>query len=152
MRGFIKDVFIGKFALVDKDVSSAITSIKEADKTVQDALTKFEESVKTGEVRKEYESLKSAFSQYFPVRDKIVSLAAEGKKEEAFALLTGEGANVAKLAEAAIRNLFELKINQAKATSDNNMSIARSAVWFTWIAALCGTILANCSDSILHCP
>ncbi|MGO9371799.1 MAG: methyl-accepting chemotaxis protein [Syntrophobacteraceae bacterium] len=141
MRGYIKDVFIGKFAL-DKDVSGAITNMKEADNAIQDAMTRFEESVKTAEVRKVYESLKSAFAQYFPVRDKVVSLAAEGKKEEAFALLLGDGAKVAKEADAAIRNLFELKINQAKATSDNNMSIAHGAVWFTWIAALCGTVLA----------
>ena len=141
MRGYIKDVFLGKFVL-DKDVTGAITKMKDADNTIQDAMTKFEKSVKTAEVRKEYESLKSAFARYFPVRDKIISLAAEGKKEEAFALLLGDGANVAKQADEAIRNLFELKINQAKATSDNNMSIAHSAVWFTWIAALCGTILA----------
>jgi len=141
MRGFIKDVFIGKFAL-DKDISGTLTSMKEADKAIQDALTKFEESVKTTEVRKEYETLKSAFSQYFPVRDKIISLAVEGKREEAFAVLYGDGANVAKLAEGAIRKLFELKINQAKETSDNNMSVARSAVLFTWIAAVCGTVLA----------
>jgi methyl-accepting chemotaxis protein len=141
MRGFLKDVFIGKFAL-DKDVSGTIASMKEVDKAIQDSLTKFEESVKTAEVRKEYESLKSAFSQYFPVRDKIVGLAADGKKEEAFALLAGDGASAAKLAEGAIKKLFELKINQAKETSDNNMSIARSAVWFTWISAVCGTILA----------
>ena len=141
MRGFIKDIFIGKFVL-DKDISGSITSMKEADKAIQEALAKFEESVKTAEVRKEYESLKSVFSQYFPVRDRVVSLAAEGKKGEAFALLAGEGANVAKLAEGAIKKLFELKINQAKETSDNNMSIARGAVWFTWIAAICGTALA----------
>ncbi len=141
MRGFLKDIFIGKFAL-DKDVSGSINSMHEADKAIQDALAKFEESVKTADVRKEYESLKSAFSQYFPVRDKIVSLAAEGKKEEAFALLSGDGANAARQADAAIRKLFELKINQAKKTSDDNMSIAHSAEWFTWIAALCGTVLA----------
>jgi methyl-accepting chemotaxis protein len=138
MRGFLKDIFIGKFAL-NKDVSGSINSIKDADKAIQDAMTKFEESVKTAEVRKEYESLKSAFSQYFPVRDKVVSLAAGGNKEEAFSLLFGEGANVAKLADGAIRNLFELKINQAKVSSDNNMSIAHNAVLFTWIVAVCGT-------------
>jgi methyl-accepting chemotaxis protein len=141
MRGFIKDVFIFKFVM-DKDVTGTINSMKDADKAIHDAVSKFEDSVKTAEVRKEYESLKSAFSQYFPVRDRVVSLAAEGKKEEAYALLIGEGANVAKIAEGAIRKLFELKINQAKETSENNMSVARSAVWFTWIAALCGTILA----------
>jgi methyl-accepting chemotaxis protein len=141
MRGFTKDVLIGKF-VADKDISGSITSMKEADKIIQDALTKFEESIKTTEVRKEYESLKSAFSLYFPVRDKVVSLAVEGKKEDAFALVSGKGNDVAKLAEAAMRKLFELKINQAKETSDNNMSIARIAVWFTWIAAVCGTALA----------
>lgn len=141
MRGFIKDVFIGKF-LLDKDVSGSISSIKAADKEIQEDMAKFEESAKSGEVRKEYEALKAAFSQYFPVRDKVVSLAAEGKKDEAFALLNGEGAKVAKQAEAAIKRLFELKIAQAKESSDSNMSVASSAVLFTWISAGCGMILA----------
>jgi methyl-accepting chemotaxis protein len=141
MRGFLKDVLIGKFVM-DKDIDSSISNMKEADHIIEDAMAKFEESVKTADIRKEYESLKSAFSQYFPVRDRIVSLVVEGKREEAIALLTGDGAKVAKQADAAIRKLFELKVNKAKETSKNNVSIARSAAWATWVTAGCGTVLA----------
>ncbi len=141
MRGFIKDVFINKY-IVEKDVTGPLDSIKEADKGINEALAKFEESVKTSEVRKEFEVLKAAFAQYFPVRDKVVSLAAEGRREEAYTLLLGDGAKVARQAETAIRNLFELKISQARESSNSNLSIARGALWFTWTAAGCGTVLA----------
>jgi methyl-accepting chemotaxis protein len=141
MRGFIKDSFIAKFIL-DRDIADCIDNIKAADRQVLDAMDKFKDSVDTVEVRKEYESLKSAFSQYFPVREKVVSLVAEGKKEEALSVLRNEGAHVAEQADAAIRKLFELKINQAKEASQNNLSTASYAVRFTWIAAVCGTVLA----------
>jgi len=141
MRGFVKDLSVNKFIL-DKDLSGPIASIKETDKATQDAMTKFEGSVRSEDVRKEYDSLKAAFSQYFPVRDKVVALAVEGKKDEAFALLAGDGAAVAKQADGAIKKLFELKVNQAKLTSESNMSIAHNAVWITWTAAACGTVLA----------
>ncbi|MFZ2448806.1 MAG: methyl-accepting chemotaxis protein [Syntrophobacteraceae bacterium] len=141
MRGYIKDVFIGKFVL-GQDVTEAVDKMKAADRDIQEALGRFESSVKSGEVRKEYDSLVSAFAKYYPVRDKVVSLALEGKKDEAMATLLGDGAGVAKQADEAIKRLFELKIAQAKESSDNNMATARGAVLFTWISAGCGTALA----------
>lgn len=141
MRGLIKDIFIGKFVL-DKDVSAYANAIKELDKDVQEELRLFEPSIDSAEVRKEFEVLKTALSQYYPVRDKVIGLALENKREEAFALLYGEGAKVAKQAEGAITSLFELKINTAKQTSEKNMAVAAGAVYFTWISAGIGTLLA----------
>jgi len=141
MRGFLKDALIAKF-IFDRDITDCVDSIKTADRQIQNAMDKFKDSVDTVEVRKEYESLKSAFSQYSPVREKFLSLVAEGKRDEALTVFRTEGAHVGEQADAAIRNLFELKINQAKVASQNNMSTALYAVSFTWIAAVCGTVLA----------
>jgi methyl-accepting chemotaxis protein len=141
MRGYIKDVFIGKFVL-DKSATEYIDRIKELDKDIRNDLNTFEHSINAADVRKEFDTLNAALGHYYPVRDKVVSLAQDGKRDEAFALLYGEGAKVAKEADAAILNLFHLKIDQARQKSENNSSIGHGAVLFTWISAGIGTALA----------
>jgi methyl-accepting chemotaxis protein len=142
MRGLIKDVFIGKFIL-DKSVTETVEKMKEFDKEMRSDLDAFERSINNdADVRKEYDALNSSLSKYYPVRDKVVALAVEGKKDEAFAMLYGEGAKVAKDADVAIQNLFRLKIDQARQRSEGNTATASGAVLFTWIATALGTILA----------
>lgn len=141
MRGLIKDVFIQKFIL-DKSAADTVAKMKAYDKEIQANLNKFEESVLDSETRKEYENLKRALEQYFPVRDKVVDLAIDGRQLEAMNALFGEGAAVAAQADEAITKLFALKINQAKDNADVLTSIANNAIWFTWVAAGVGTLLA----------
>jgi methyl-accepting chemotaxis protein len=141
MRNRVKDAVLAKFVL-DKDVTGYVGEMKEIDRELQQALKDFETSVVTEDVRKEFESLKSALARYYPARDKFLGFIVEGKKEEAFAVLSGEGAVVIKLADDAIKKLFEIKASQAKEKSENNMSVARGAEILTWISAGCGTALA----------
>ncbi|MEN6437717.1 MAG: methyl-accepting chemotaxis protein [Syntrophobacter sp.] len=141
MRGLLKDLLINKF-ITNKDLSGTINRIKEADKSVQEALVKFGPSIRTEDIRKEYEALKQALNQYYPARDKVIGLISDGKKEEAFQVLAGEGVGYVKAAETATDNLFQLEINLAKAASDKNLSTGRSAIWFTWSAAGSGMVLA----------
>jgi methyl-accepting chemotaxis protein len=141
MRGSLKDALVAKFIL-ENDIDAPVEGVKAAERQIQDAMNKFSDSIRTEEVRKEFESLKSAFAQYAPTREKFLNLVAEGKKHEALTLFRTEGAHVAEQADAAIKKLFELKINQAGDASQNNLATAGHAVWFTWIAALCGTALA----------
>jgi len=141
MRGSLKDLLINKF-ITDKDLSGTISAVQAADKGVADALAKFEPSVRTEDVRKEYESFKSALNQYYPYRDKVIGLIKEGKKDEAFQVLAGDGVRHVKAAETAIDHLFQLEISLAKASSDRNMATGRSAVWFTWSVAGGGMALS----------
>ena len=141
MRGFIKDVFIGKFVL-DKSVAESVEKMKELDRDIQSDLNAFERTISDSVVRKEFDALGSALGKYYPVRDKVVGLALEGKRDEAFALLYGEGAQVAKDADTAIQNLFRLKIEQAGQKAESNTTTASAAVLFSSIAAGFGTLLA----------
>jgi len=141
MRGFIKDAMIGKFVF-DKDDQEHINSIKEADQEVANELNRFEQSIKAAEVRKEFDGLKTDLAHYYPIRDQVLRLIAQGKKEEALKLMYGEGAVVARQAEEAIAKLFGLKIDLAKQKSEHNTSVANAAVLFTWIAAGSATLIA----------
>ncbi|MGC9966945.1 MAG: methyl-accepting chemotaxis protein [Syntrophobacteraceae bacterium] len=141
MRSKIKDVFIIKFTL-NREVDSYLDEMKALDRQTQENLNIFEKSITSENVRMEYNSLKSTLARYYPARDKTVALAVEGKKDEAFGWLYGDGANAAREADQAMKALFELKVNEAKQTAANNTSEAGNAQLFTWIFAVCGTILA----------
>lgn len=141
MRGLAKDVFINKY-LSQRDSAEIVGKVKELEQKIGESSKKFEQSIKSTEVRKEYDNLQSALTHYYPIRDKIIGLALEGKKEEALALMYGEGASTALKAISSVDKLFEMKITLAKKKSDENTEIARGAVMFTWIVSAAGTLLA----------
>jgi methyl-accepting chemotaxis protein len=141
MRTRIKDVFLAKFVL-NRDVDGFLDDMKALDRETQENLNLFEKSITSENVRMEFNALRSTLARYYPARDKTVAFAVEGKKDEAFAWLYGDGASAAKEADQAMRALLELKVNEAKQTASNNTSTAANAQLFTWIFAICGTILA----------
>ncbi len=141
MRGFVKDVFLARYVM-DHDSAEIVGKIKGMDQAGQQSLTKFEESIKAAEIRKEYDSLKAELVQYSSVRERILNLVKEGKKEESLTLLHGEGAKVAKIVEDSMDKLFTMKVDMAKQKAEHNNEIANGAVWFMWLASGFGTLFA----------
>ncbi len=141
MRGLLKDMFIGKF-LTNRDISNYTIKIKEIDGLVQEELRKFEQSTRAEGMQGAMESLKSVLGQYYPIRDKVLNLVMDGKKDEALFVLNGEGVAISRQAEAAIKKLFELKIGKAGERAGDNAIVAHEAVRFAWIASGIGTLFA----------
>ncbi len=141
MRGFLKDIFLNRY-LLSRDTAELTELIKEIDRDTQAALVEFEKSIVTADIKKDFDTLKNALTQYYPVRDKVIGLAVDGRMVEAVQLMTGDGAVVAKQADDAIKKLFQLNIDHAGKAAKQNSATAGSAVLFTWIAAGAGTILA----------
>lgn len=141
MRGFLKDAILDKYVL-DRDITETAGKIKEMDQAGQQSLAEFEKSIKAADIRKEYDSLKAELVQYYSVRDRILNLVKEGKKDESLTLLHGEGAKVAKAVEESMHSLFNMKVNMAKQKSEHNTEIAEGATLFMWLASGFGTLLA----------
>ena len=141
MRGMIKEVFLKKFML-DKNPVEIIQKIKQIDQQNNTALEMFERTINTPDIRQEYDALKLGLVSYYAVRNKILDLAVQGNRDDAFSLLTGEGASIAKKTEDHIAKLFELNIKHAKEKSDENTATARGAIISMWSAAGAGTVLA----------
>ncbi|MEN6437873.1 MAG: methyl-accepting chemotaxis protein [Syntrophobacter sp.] len=141
MRGLLKDMFIGKF-LLDRDVSNYTVRIREIDRAVQEELNQFEQSTLSEGRQSALESLKAVLAQYYPVRDRVVSLVMDGKRDEALFVLNGEGVVISKQAEAAIRKLFEIKISSAGERARHNAVAAHGAILFSWVASGIGTLFA----------
>jgi methyl-accepting chemotaxis protein len=104
----------------------------------------FEKTILTDEGRKLFaESVKSR-EDYVRVIEKVVILDAAGKDDEANGLLAGEGHKVAMAFQADIDKLMEIKLKQAKLTSDGNTVIATTASRLMTGLAIGGALLAIC--------
>lgn len=140
-RGVVRDIIIDKY-IINKDINPHIEKIKEFNKIGLAEMKKFEESIKADEVRQEYEHLKAELGAYFPLRDKLITLINDGKRDEAIAFMRGDVSQQADKVQASIDKLVEMKINLAKTKADENTATANGAVWFTWIISALGTIIA----------
>ncbi|SNB44806.1 methyl-accepting chemotaxis protein [Geobacter sp. DSM 9736] len=79
--------------------------------------------------REEFNNLKSVLAGYRPVREKIISLALAGERDEALDLMRSEGLDYEKQLDASINKLLELKIDLAKENKERS-SLTASRVMF----------------------
>ncbi|MBF0529319.1 MAG: methyl-accepting chemotaxis protein, partial [Deltaproteobacteria bacterium] len=101
--------------------------LKELDKNLENHLTVFEKSIRADDILQEFKHLKSAITKFDPIKEKVISLAVENRKEEATLLLRGEGLQLATSIDESINKIFDLKIDQAKKKSENSDIIASDA-------------------------
>jgi methyl-accepting chemotaxis protein len=119
-----------------------VTQVNELDKLIETKMSEFEKSIHVDEVRREFQTLRTAKSKFEPIRDKIISLALTGQKDEALKLITGEGAVVAKGIGDSLQNLIKFKTTQAKERADQNKATAASATRMSIAFAVAGMIAA----------
>ncbi len=141
MRNMLRDAVINKF-IYGKDIAHHIEGIQELDRKGLANLEKFGAAIETEGVRHEFDNLKAALAAYFPLREKLLSLIGEGKKEEAIAFMQGEIAVQGLKIAGAIDKLMEMEVNDAKSKSDQNTAAADGAVWFNLGLTGIGTLLA----------
>ncbi|MBF0551470.1 MAG: MCP four helix bundle domain-containing protein, partial [Deltaproteobacteria bacterium] len=124
IRANLREMILIKNVDQLKDI---VGRIKEHDKVVDDSLLKYEKTIQSEENRKEYQHLRAAMDKYLPMREKVIALALENKKEEAFNLLMGEAAPVARAVQESTQKLLEMKINVAKKRAEANEITASAA-------------------------
>jgi methyl-accepting chemotaxis protein len=93
-------------------------------------------------LRAEFNKVMNSKAAVRPLQDKIISLAEEGKTDEALALLRGDAFTVAKQEEAELQTLMDMEVEDAKGISDNNTIIANTAVTTMIVAIAIGVIVA----------
>ena len=118
------------------------TRIKDLRKSITENMEKFEKSLFTDEGRKLFGEFKQTRAAYGPLLDKTVGLAMENKNVEALAMLHGAAAKASADEQDAIDKLMELKLSQAKHTSEENTSIATAATRLMIGLAIAGVIIA----------
>jgi len=140
-RGVIRDIIIDKY-MFNRDIAKHLENIKENDKIGVADLERFEKTIKSEEVRREYDQMKIELGKYFQMMEKLMGWINEGKKDEACAYMRSDVSQQADKVQASFDKLIVITINQAKHKSNENTSTAEGAAWFTLIASALGTLLA----------
>lgn len=99
-------------------------------------LKEYEKTILTDDGRIQFGVLQKSFSDYEVYQKKIIDFIRNRKNAEASAILYGEGGNAAKKIIDEIDSQFSIKDKLAKETSDNNTSLANTAIilMYTMIA------------------
>lgn len=138
-RELVREVIIDKY-LFGNDINELITKLNAFDTEISTSLGRFDGSIHTPEIRKEFDHLKAELGIYISLREKLIALIAEDKKDEAFKFMKTDVAIQADTIQAVIENLVSMNIGLAKTISDNNTVTANTAIWFAWIMTGIGFI------------
>ena len=125
-----------------KDMEGHVALIAELDKDLQKKLTVFEKSIKSEDVKREFESLKQSVAKFEPLKERIIKLSLDGKKDEAISLMRGEAFTVAKSTQEEIDKLFQMKIDNSDKESDQNTAETNSATKFLLSITGAGVLFA----------
>jgi len=102
----------------------------------------FEKTIITQEVRDGFKALTDARLAYHADLDKMMELAKANKKNEAWAIMRGDGFKSAVAEQAAIDKLKELKLKGAESRNEANLSDAKSATVLMLGSLAFGVLLA----------
>ena len=125
-----------------KEMEQHTARIKEIDTDFDKDLAIFEKSIRSEEVKREFESLKQSIARYAPYKDRMIKLIMDGKKEEAISIMRGEALTLSKSIQNAVEKLFELKIAHSENESAHNTAETNAATKFVLFVAGAGALLA----------
>jgi methyl-accepting chemotaxis protein len=131
--------------IIDKDP----TKIIGYEKTINDLLaanenltTQFESKILSARMRTAFENLKQSRANFHAPMQQIMTLAKAGKDTEAVAVLRGEGLTTAKVEMDDIQKLIDMKLEDARAMSDDNTASANSATLVMLLTIVIGVVMA----------
>lgn len=116
--------------------------MKTIDKSLDKNLDQLKQGTKKADTLQKIESLKSLKSQYSTVRDRIIGLIFEGKKNDALTLASSDEAKIVKKIEASIHSITKVKIDRAEERYSSDKVSSRHAILFICLAAGSGTLVA----------
>jgi len=116
--------------------------IKELREEINKTSASYEKTILTNEGHKLFDEFKKSRVVYGTALDKMMSLAKEGKGDEAAALMQGEAGKAARDEQNAIEKMMESKVELAKQTSEENGAAAKTANTVMSMLSLVGVIMA----------
>jgi methyl-accepting chemotaxis protein len=141
MRNVFRDGMLNKF-LFNKDAAEQFSQVKTLDLSMKETMAGLEKTMVTDDLKQALAGVKTAFDEYYPVREKLSALIGEGKQEEAVSLLQGDVAVYGKKIGDAIVRIDTLMVAQAKAKSEGNSGKADRAIILMWILTILGSLIA----------
>ena len=99
-------------------------------------------TMSSGEQKKLMADMNGGLSAYRKAMDKVTSAVNAGNVNEANDIMAGEGTVAANQLRAAIQKMVEMNVNEAKATAQDNKSMAGTAIVISITLTIIGAILA----------
>jgi methyl-accepting chemotaxis protein len=141
MRTVSVSICLDKFTGRNQSLEAKVNLIKEMDKNGLSLVDKYEKQIAKRD-RKLFDEFKTELVKYLGARDKMIALSLEGKREEALTFMDTVSTPQADKVTELLNKVFEVEVAQAKSRSEQNSSTATSAILFSSIAAVIGTLLA----------
>ena len=111
-------------------------------KEVDDAALEFEKLISSDTMREAFAEFTATRKAFAPLRDQVIALAHQGKRDEATALFLGAAYQAVQAEQAAIEKLTDMKLKDAKAKSDANTATFEGARSLMFMLMAIGGVLA----------
>ncbi|MCE5280551.1 MAG: MCP four helix bundle domain-containing protein, partial [Deltaproteobacteria bacterium] len=98
--------------------------------------------MRSNDEKKLMEDMKAALASYRQAMDKVSSAVASGNVGAANDIMAGEGTVAANQLRKAVEGLVDLNIKEAKATAQDNRSMAAAAITISVTLTIVGAIVA----------
>jgi methyl-accepting chemotaxis protein len=125
-----------------KEIDKYSSTITELSEKISLLIKDYEKCIITDDMKKAFEEFNTVRVGYRENLSQIVQLAKANKDAEAYSILFGDAKKTAMDEQSAIDNMIELKVAEAKKTSDNNTATARSATMTMIMTLITGIILS----------
>ncbi len=139
MRGNVKDIIL---AADNNEITEYENRIKDRNNEFAGNMERIEKTLMTDEGRKLYNDVIENKKHYDSVAADIINYIKTNNRDNAMALLRGEGYTVSLALEDAIKKLSDSKVTIAKQTSDTNSATAISAITQTIVIIIAGMVIS----------
>jgi methyl-accepting chemotaxis protein len=139
MRGNIKDIVL---ATTPEEIADFESRIADRNFEFATNLESFEKTLFTDEGRQLVTDIKTNKEKYDVVAAKIIDFAKKGQIEQADALMSGEGNDLRTQIETDYRRLKDLKVENAKIRSDENIATATTSTTTTIILLVAAMVIS----------
>ncbi len=120
----LRDIILAKD---DAEAQKYVDTLQQLSDDLDLEMVEYNKLIQTDAMREMYDAFAKSYQEFLPDRDKIISLALAGQKDEALTLLRGDAFTTAKQVEDGINAMATRKVEQAKATADANTILASQA-------------------------
>jgi len=126
-----------------EDRQAAAATIQALKKEISDLIEKYGKIITTDEQKRDLAAFVDIRKEYGAALDKIMELTQAGKKEEAMAVMRGEGKTTALAEQKCIDDIVKSLDQYAKGTSDSNSATAKTSLTIMISAIVIGILLAG---------
>jgi methyl-accepting chemotaxis protein len=135
----VRDIAEAKDKAEEQQAKDKVRELRES---IDKSAAAYEKVIQTEAGRKTFQAFVESRKAYVAIIDRVVALVDAGKKDEALALIHGEGKKAALDEQKDIDEMVSQKIRMAKEASEENASTAGKATMTMIVLAVVGVFVS----------